>query len=153
GRSRLSAADHRSPGMLAVTKPESSRRVLIIVENLPVPFDRRVWAEATTLKDAGYAVAVICPKARGYEKSEEIIEDILVYRHNLPLEARGVMGYLLEYTSALFWEGLLSVKVARRHGFDVIHACNPPDLIFLVGLAYKFLARKSFIFDHHDINP
>ena len=139
--------------MLALTKPEPSRRVLIIVENLPVPFDRRVWAEATTLKDAGYAVAVICPKARGYEKSEEIIEDIPVYRHNLPLEARGAMGYLLEYASALFWEGLLSVKVARRHGFDVIHACNPPDLIFLIGLAYKFLAGKSFVFDHHDINP
>jgi glycosyltransferase involved in cell wall biosynthesis len=134
-------------------KLKPSRRVLIIVENLPVPFDRRVWAEATTLRNAGYGVVVICPKGRGYEKSEEIIEGIPIYRHSLPLEASGAMGYLLEYASALFWQGVLSLKVARRHGFDVIHACNPPDLVFLIGLAYKFLAGKSFVFDHHDINP
>ncbi len=135
------------------TKKVAQRRILIIVENLPVPFDRRVWSEATALRDAGYLVSVICPKGRGYETPEETIDGIHVYRHDLPLEARGAFAYLLEYAAALFWQFALSFKVARRHGFDVIHACNPPDLIFLVGLFYKVFAGKSFLFDHHDLNP
>lgn len=129
------------------------RRVLIVVENLPVPFDRRVWSMATTLRGAGYVVSVICPKGRGYEASEETIEGIHIYRHSLPLEARGAVAYLVEYPAALFWEFVLSLKVARRHGFDVIHACNPPDLIFLIALFYKIFGRKRFLFDHHDVNP
>jgi glycosyltransferase involved in cell wall biosynthesis len=130
-----------------------SRRVLIIVENLPVPFDRRVWSEATTLRNAGYIVSVICPKGRGFEAAEETIDGINIYRHSLPLEARGVSAYLIEYSAALFWEFLLALKVARRHGFDVIHACNPPDLIFLVASVFKLFGGKSFLFDHHDVNP
>jgi glycosyltransferase involved in cell wall biosynthesis len=129
------------------------RRVLIIVENLPVPFDRRVWSIATTLRRAGYVVSIICPKGRGYEASEETTDDIHIYRHPLPIEARGAAGYLIEYPTALFWEFVLSLKVAWRHGFDVIHACNPPDLIFLVALVYKIFGRKHFLFDHHDVNP
>jgi hypothetical protein len=123
----------------------SLRRVLIIVENLPVPFDRRVWSEATTLQKAGYGVSVICPKGRGDEASEETLEGINIYRHSLPLEARGASAYLIEYSAALFWKFVLSLKVARRHGFAVIHACNPPDLIFLVGLFYKVFSGKSFL--------
>jgi glycosyltransferase involved in cell wall biosynthesis len=129
------------------------RRVLIIVENLPVPFDRRVWSEATTLRNAGYLVSVICPKARGYNASEETIDGIDIYRHPLPLEARGPAAYFLEYSAALFWEFVLSLKVAWRQGFDVIHACNPPDLIFLIAAFYKLVGRKRFLFDHHDANP
>jgi glycosyltransferase involved in cell wall biosynthesis len=132
---------------------ERQLRVLIIVENLPVPFDRRVWSEATTLRDAGYSVCIICPKAPGYERSEEIIDGIYIYRHLLPLEARGAAAYFLEYPAALLSEFVLTIKVWWRHGFDVIHACNPPDLIFLIGLFYKFIAGKSFIFDHHDACP
>lgn len=132
---------------------QRERRVLIIVENLPVPFDRRVWSEATTLRDAGYVVSVICPTGRGYEAAEETIDGIHVYRHNLPLEARGASAYLIEYSAALFWEFVLALKVARRDGFDVIHACNPPDLIFLVALIFKLFGGKGFLFDHHDANP
>jgi len=127
-------------------------RVLIIVENLPVPFDRRVWSEATTLRDGGHSVFVICPKAPGYQRSHEIIDGISIYRHPLPLEARSAGAYLIEYPAALLWEFLLSLKVWRSHGFDVIHACNPPDLIFLIGLFYKIFG-KQFVFDHHDANP
>lgn len=129
------------------------RRVLIIVENLPVPFDRRVWSEASTLSRHGYEVTIICPKGPQAEASFEVIEGITVYRHWLPREGRGVRGYLAEYGVALFWELVLSFKVLARHGFDVIHACNPPDLIFVVGACHKFLFGKSFIFDQHDINP
>jgi glycosyltransferase involved in cell wall biosynthesis len=130
-----------------------NRAILIIVENLPVPFDRRVWQEATALHEAGYEVAVICPKGKGHTASYEELQGVHVYRHSLPVEATGAMGYLVEYTAALFWEFVLSVKVLRRHGFDVIHACNPPDLIFLIGGFYKLFFRKKFVFDQHDLNP
>ena len=129
-----------------------ARRVLIIVENLPSPFDRRVWQEATTLQQNGYEVSIICPTGKGYEKKYEVIDGIHIYRHNLPLEAEGALGYLYEYSAALFWEFLLAWKVLLTRGFDVIHACNPPDNIFIVGGFFRLLGKK-FLFDHHDINP
>ncbi|WP_299471900.1 glycosyltransferase family 4 protein [uncultured Roseibium sp.] len=128
-------------------------KVLIIVENLPVPFDRRVWQEATALREAGYEVSVICPTGKKHTLLEETLDGIHIYRHNLPLEASGVLGYLAEYSAALFHEMRLSIKVLRKHGFDVIHACNPPDLIFLVAAFHKLFFGKKFLFDQHDINP
>ncbi|MHB8388098.1 MAG: glycosyltransferase family 4 protein [Acidobacteriaceae bacterium] len=130
----------------------STRRVLIIVENLPSPFDRRVWQEATTLSQAGYRVSIICPTGKGYEKKYEVIDDIAIYRYRLPFEAHGAAGYALEYSVALFWQFVLAVKVLRGRGFDAIHACNPPDNIFLVGGFFKWFGKK-FLFDHHDISP
>ena len=131
----------------------SGRNVLIIVENLPSPFDRRVWQEATTLQQAGYGVSIICPTGKGYDACYECLDGIHIYRHPLPTEAEGALGYLVEYSAALFWEFVLAWRVWRRHGFDVIHACNPPDLIFLVGGFFKIVLGKKFVFDHHDINP
>lgn len=128
------------------------KKVLIIVENLPSPFDRRVWQEATALRDNGAIVSIICPTGKGYEKRYEMIDDIAIYRHNLPFEADSALGYLMEYSCALFWESFLAWKCFFTRGFDVIHACNPPDLIFLVALPFKLLGKK-FVFDHHDINP
>jgi glycosyltransferase involved in cell wall biosynthesis len=139
--------------MDAGSAARSKQSVLMIVENLPVPFDRRVWQEANALRDAGYAVSVICPKGKGHTSSYEELNGIHIYRHPLPFEATGAAGYLVEYSMALFWEFVLSLKVLRKHGFDVIHACNPPDLIFLIGSFYKFLFRKKFMFDQHDLNP
>ncbi|MCK5667566.1 MAG: glycosyltransferase family 4 protein, partial [Gammaproteobacteria bacterium] len=128
------------------------RRVLIIVENLPVPFDRRVWQESNALRDAGYLVSIICPVAKGYEKKFEIINDIHIYRHSLPIEAENAVGYALEYGLALFHEFRLALKISFTRGFDVIHACNPPDTIFIIGAFFKLFGKK-FLFDHHDINP
>lgn len=128
------------------------RRVLIIVENLPCPFDRRVWQEARTLSEAGYVVSIICPKGRGYESAREELEGIAIYRHSLPVEASGALGYLMEYTWALAAQLWLSLRVLRERGFDAIHACNPPDTIFLIGGLYRLFGKK-FLFDHHDINP
>ena len=119
------------------------RGVLIIVENLPVPFDRRVWQEARTLASAGYVVSVICPKGRDYAHTFEEIEGIAIYRHALPLEADGWAGYLLEYGWALLAQFYLSFKVLRARGFAVIHACNPPDTIFLIGAFYKLFGKRS----------
>lgn len=128
------------------------RRVLIVVENLPVPFDRRVWSEATTLRSAGYTVSVICPTGKGYEARYEELDGIHIYRHPLPLDARGALGYLREYSAALYHEARLAFKIRRRHGFHVIHGCNPPDLIFLIGWLFRPFGVK-FLFDHHDICP
>ena len=116
----------------------STGAVLIIVENLPVPVDRRVWQEATALHQAGYTVSVICPKGKGYDKAYELMDGVHIYRHPRGVEGSGAVTYLLEYTVAFFWEFVLSLKVARRHGFDILHACNPPDLIFLIAIFYKF---------------
>lgn len=137
---------------LVLEQSLSGKKVLIVVENLPVPFDRRVWMEARTLKAAGAEVSVICPTGKGFDATEELIEGINVYRHSLPLDASGAAGYLLEYGAALFHEMRLTLKVWRRQGIDVIQGCNPPDLIFLVALPLKLFGIK-YIFDHHDINP
>ena len=111
--------------------------------NLTVPLDRRVWQEARTLREAGYAVSVICPKGGNHTKSYEVLEGIHVFRHPLPIEADGVLGYALEYGSALFWEFALSVRAAFKVGFDVVQACNPPDLMFLVAGFWKLLVRQA----------
>jgi len=132
--------------------PDKPRGVLILVENLPSPFDRRVWQEAGALRDAGYAVSIICPTGEGCEKKYEVLEGIHVWRYRLPREADGAWGYLAEYAAALFFSFILSLKVLRRRGFDVVHACNPPDLFFLIGGLYKLFGKK-FVFDHHDANP
>ena len=125
--------------------------VLIIVENLPVPFDRRVWQEARALTEAGYRVSVICPKGRGFEKSRESIEGIDVYRHRL-WEASGPLGYLVEYVWAFTAQFWLALRVYAHTRFRLIHACNPPDTIFLVAVFFKLFGVR-FLFDHHDLNP
>ena len=126
--------------------------MLILVENLPSPFDRRVWQEATALRDAGYTVSIICPTGPGCEKRYEALSDIHIWRYPLAIEATGAGGYAIEYATALGWTFYLCWKVLFKRGFDAIHACNPPDLFFLVGAFFRLLGKK-FIFDHHDINP
>ncbi|MEH2065410.1 MAG: glycosyltransferase family 4 protein [Nostoc sp.] len=131
----------------------SPKKVLIIVENLPVPFDRRVWMEATTLQKAGYEVSVISPTGNGFEKDYEVIEQIHIYRHPLPPEESSVIGYLREYSWAINWQFRLAQRVWRERGFDVIHICNPPDLLFLVAGWFKLFHGRWVIFDHHDLSP
>lgn len=127
-------------------------RVLIIVENLPCPFDRRVWQEALALRAHGHTVSIICPKGRGFDQGHEILEDVHIYRYGLPLEAESALGYGLEYGLSLLLQFALALRIAVTRGFDVIHGCNPPDTIFLIARFFK-LFGKRFIFDHHDINP
>ncbi|TFH48894.1 MAG: glycosyltransferase WbuB [Lysobacterales bacterium] len=134
------------------TFAHNTRKTLIVVENLPVPFDRRVWQEALALRKAGYQVSIICPTGKGHEARHEVIDDIHIYRHPLPAEAEDATGYLIEYSAALFWEFILAWRILISRGFDVIHACNPPDNIFLVAAMFKLLGKK-FLFDHHDICP
>lgn len=128
------------------------RKILIIVENLPVPFDTRVWQEATTLAREGYTVSVICPKGKGYNKEYEYLEGVHIHRHDLPKEGNGPIGYAREYFSALWHEYRLARKIYKERGFHVIHGCNPPDNIYMVAARFKGKG-VDYVFDHHDICP
>ena len=128
------------------------RSILIIVENLPVPFDTRVWKEALALNNAGYQVTVLCPRGKGHEKGYEQLSGVHIYRHPMPKEGNTPLGYVWEYGCALLWEFLFSWWIFLRRGFQVIQGCNPPDDIFMVALPFKLFGVK-YIFDHHDVNP
>lgn len=137
------------------TPPETPAkgRVLMIVQNLPVPYDRRTWLEATTLTRAGYAVSVICPKGVGFEGSYERLDDIDIYRYYLPVEAYGALSYIVEFAWCFIMAALLSVRIHLfGRGFDAIHSCNPPETYWLLALAWR-LGGKRFLFDHHDLSP
>jgi glycosyltransferase involved in cell wall biosynthesis len=133
---------------MSSTKPA----ILILVENLPVPLDRRVWQESLALRNAGYPVVVICPQMHGQVLPEEKLEGIQIYRHPLSTEAAGFWGFFLEYLSALWGETRLAWKAWRRHRFRLIHLCNPPDLLFLVALPFKLLGVRV-VYDVHDLWP
>ena len=125
-------------------------KALILVENLSVPFDRRVWQESTTLRDAGWEVHVICPQGTKRDtEAEAVVDGVHIHRYPLKAATGGPAGYLQEYGTAL-WHTL---RLARKVGpVDVVHACNPPDLLYLVA---KVLKRQGarFIFDQHDLCP
>lgn len=132
---------------------ETPRRILMVVENLPVPLDRRVWLEASALKDAGYEVNIICPMAHGWNEPYEEIEEIKVWRHPMPSEAyTGVLSYAFEYGNAVWHWFRLARKIRKTYDFQVIHGCNPPDLIFLLAWRYRFSGVR-YLFDHHDVCP
>jgi glycosyltransferase involved in cell wall biosynthesis len=125
-------------------------RALILVENLSVPFDRRVWQESLALREAGWEVHVICPQGSGRDTEPEAeLDGIKIHRYPLRPATGGPAGYLREYGSAL-WH---TARIARRLGrFDVVHACNPPDLFFLLARRFKRQGAK-FVFDQHDLVP
>lgn len=133
-------------------KPLAGRKILIIVENLPLPFDRRVWHESRTLTAAGAQVAVICPTGKGYEKTYEEIDGVHIYRHPLPLDAAAPPGYLLEYaprcSTRRGWRGRSCASTASTRS----RAATWPDLLFLIAWQFRLLGKR-YIFDHHDINP
>ncbi|MFK4799721.1 glycosyltransferase family 4 protein [Streptomyces sp. MPA0124] len=126
------------------------RRALILVENLSVPFDRRVWQECTTLRDAGWTVDVICPRGSKRDTEAEIeIDGVRIHRYPLRAATGGPAGYLREYGAALWHTARLARRVGPVH---VVHACNPPDLLFLPALWLKRRGAR-FVFDQHDLIP
>lgn len=124
----------------------------MLVENLTVPFDRRMWQEAQTLRDGGYQVSVICPKGGQWQKGYENLDGVHIYRYAPPPEAHGKLAYVWEYSYSWAATALLSLVVFARHGFDIIHTANPPDIFFTLARLYKFLGKK-FVFDQHDLCP
>jgi glycosyltransferase involved in cell wall biosynthesis len=133
------------------------RRVLIIVQNLPVPFDRRVWLECQALTTAGYRVAVVCPKGKG-DPAFEIVEGVELYKYQPYAPGGSKLSFIAEYAysfTATAWKTFL----ARARGgvlrgrFDVIQACNPPDIFWPLAIFFKAAERTRFVFDHHDLSP
>jgi len=127
------------------------RRVVILVQNLSVPFDRRVWLEACSLRDAGYQVSVVCPMGAG-DEAHETLDGVLIRRYPPPPDARGVGTYLYEFVYCWLRTGRLVLRAHRAEGFDVIQACNPPDTFWALALPFK-LGGKKFVFDQHDLCP
>lgn len=126
-------------------------RVLIIVQNLPLRVDRRVLLEAKALVAAGYDVSVICPLGDG-DAPRQIIDGVAVYSYRPAPQARGLLGYAVEFGYSFIRTAALSLVVRRERGFDVIQACNPPDTYWLLARIWR-IAGVRFVFDHHDLNP
>ena len=127
-------------------------RVLFLIEDTPYQFDNRVRREVRTLRGAGAAVVVIAPRHPGEPWHEEA-DGIHVYRYATPMPSTGAWSYAVEYAVSLAAHAALTAWVAWRHGIDVIHAANPPDLLWLVALPYRLLGGVRFVFDHHDLVP
>lgn len=131
--------------------PAGPRHVLIVVQNLPVPLDRRVWLECRALTAAGYEVSVICPKGPG-DPGHAVVASVHLYKYRPPPAARGPAGYAWEFAYCWLRTAWLSLRVWRRRRFDVLQACNPPDTYWLLARAWRPRGVR-FVFDHHDLNP
>ncbi len=130
----------------------SGLRAVILVENLPVPFDRRVWQETRSLVDKGVDMSVVCPIMLGFDATEETLDGVTIRRHPLPVEVSSAKGYLREYYAAWRGESRLLRRLWREKKFDVIHVCNPPDTLFISALPYMLRGVK-LIYDQHDRSP
>jgi glycosyltransferase involved in cell wall biosynthesis len=139
---------------VVTVRPGSPRQsILILVENLSVPFDRRVWQECRALTAGGYDVHVICPSSKQDPEPYAELEGVHIHRYPAAFEASGLLGFFREYGTALWHMSRLAWRISRRTRIRVIQACNPPDLLFLVALPYLLGGRTKFIFDHHDVSP
>jgi glycosyltransferase involved in cell wall biosynthesis len=128
------------------------RRILIIVQNLPVPFDRRVWLECQALTSAGYRVAVVCPKGRG-DPDYEVVDSVELYKYRPYAPGGSKFSFVAEYAYSFLATAWSALKARRRGRFAVIQACNPPDIFWPLGLAFRALEGTRFVFDHHDLCP
>ena len=127
-------------------------RVLIIVQNLPVPFDRRVWLECQALVSAGYQVAVVCPKGDG-DPAYEVVDTVALYKYRPYAPGGSKLGFVTEYAYSFFATAWLTLRARRSGRFGVIQACNPPDIFWPIALLLGALDRTRFVFDHHDLSP
>jgi len=129
------------------------KRVLIIVQNLPVPFDRRVWLECRALTAAGYQVAVVCPKGKD-DPSYQVIDGVRIFKYRPYAPGGSKLSFVAEYAYSFLATAWNTLKARVRVGrFSVIQACNPPDIFWPIGLAFKLTERTKFVFDHHDLSP
>jgi glycosyltransferase involved in cell wall biosynthesis len=128
------------------------RRILIIVQNLPVPFDRRVWLECQALVSAGYRVAVVCPKGSG-DPSFEVVDTVQLYKYRPYAPGGSKLGFITEYVYSFLATAWQMLKARRSGRFAVIQACNPPDIFWPLALAFRALDGSRFVFDHHDLCP
>jgi glycosyltransferase involved in cell wall biosynthesis len=132
--------------------PGDSPRVLIIVQNLPVPFDRRVWLECQTLVQAGYDVTVVCPRGEG-TGPEQVIDGVRILAYPPYAPGGGAVGFMVEYAYSFLATAWLALKARRKGPFRVMQACNPPDIFWPLAWALRQIDRTRFVFDHHDLCP
>ena len=125
--------------------------ILVIVQNLPVPFDRRVWLECQALTAAGYSVSVICPKGPG-DPSEAVVDGVTLYKYRLHVAGTTKVSFVREFVWSFVATAWLTAKAWRRRPFEVLQACNPPDIFWPIALALR-LRGVRFVFDHHDLCP
>jgi glycosyltransferase involved in cell wall biosynthesis len=128
------------------------RRVLIIVQNLPVPFDRRVWLECKALVAAGYRVAVVCPKGKG-DPSYELFEGVELYKYRPYAPGGSKLGFVMEYLYSFLATAWHTMKARAKGRFAVLQACNPPDIFWPIAIVMRAVDRTKFVFDHHDLCP
>ncbi|MGN6679631.1 MAG: glycosyltransferase family 4 protein [Streptosporangiaceae bacterium] len=127
-------------------------RVLIIVQNLPVPFDRRVWLECQALVAAGHEVSVVCPKGDG-DPSHQVLDSVQLYKYRPYAPGGSKLSYVTEYGYSFAATAWHAFKARRSGRFHVLQACNPPDIFWPIALALRFVDRTKFVFDHHDLCP
>jgi glycosyltransferase involved in cell wall biosynthesis len=127
-------------------------RILIIVQNLPVPFDRRVWLECQALVSAGYRVAVVCPKGSG-DPAYQVIDSVELYKYRPYAPGGSKVSFIAEYAYSFLATMRGALKARRSGRFAVIQACNPPDIFWPLALAFRALEGTRFVFDHHDLCP
>jgi glycosyltransferase involved in cell wall biosynthesis len=127
-------------------------RVLIIVQNLPVPFDRRVWLECTALTRAGYEVSVVCPKDKG-DRSYQVLDSVRLYKYRPYAPGGSKIGFIYEYAYSFLATAWLTLKARRSGRFEVLQACNPPDIFWPIARVLRAIDRTKFVFDHHDLCP
>jgi len=128
------------------------RRVLIIVQNLPVPFDRRVWLECQALVSAGFRVAVVCPKGRG-DPSYEVVDQVELHKYRPYAPGGSKLSFIFEYVYSFLATARLALRARRSGRFAVLQACNPPDIFWPIAMAFRAADGTKFVFDHHDLCP
>ena len=128
------------------------RRILIIVQNLPLPFDRRVWLECQALVSAGYRVTAVCPKGSG-DPSYEVIDGVELRKYRPYAPGGSKLSFIAEYLYSFLATAWQVLKARRKGRFAVIQACNPPDIFWPIALFYRAIDGTKFVFDHHDLCP
>ena len=124
------------------------RGVLILLQNLPLAKDARVKRECRALLGAGFDVTVICPRGGRVDP----VPGVRLRAYPAPPEAHTAAGFVLEYAWSLSWTALLALRTVLTRRVDIVQACNPPDIFWLVALPLKALGVR-FVFDHHDLSP
>lgn len=129
-----------------------AKHVCIVVQNLPVPFDRRVWLECKALRDAGYEVSVVCPKGKG-DPSYQELDGVHLFKYPaFPPITRQIM-FLAEYAYSILATMALLARAWRRKPFGIVQVCNPPDVLWAAALPFMALFRVRLVFDQHDLCP
>jgi asparagine synthase (glutamine-hydrolysing) len=135
-----------------LTRGRNGKHICIVVQNLPVPFDRRVWLQCRALREAGYEVSVVCPKGKS-DRSYAELDGVHLYKYDaFPPITRQAM-FLAEYAYSILATFVHVVRAWRRRPFSVVQVCNPPDVLWAAVFPFQVLFGVRLVFDQHDLCP